>query len=207
MAQWLKFHFPEDPGDSPLEWIPVIIHSTELLDLVSMGATALGAEGLALAAEIVGGPVTAMVGAVADQWMSLGAGYDDAKRAITYRETAYGYGLGAVMGADGVGRRRAAHYFGRRYFAPNAFLPGGAQAAAKGYKEGLITGYAEGRSLSADQRQVFWRDLLYHAKTLPGWNDFKGQSEASKQWSDGKWSDYYLFFGAVFRKFHMEGAE
>ena len=47
------------------------------------------------------------------------------------------------MGADGAGPKKAAQYFGHRYFARNEFLEGGAQIAAKAYVQGLLSGYSQ----------------------------------------------------------------
>lgn len=144
------------------------------------------------------GPLVAAVGS----FMALGAGYDEAKRDIQARETLYGFSLGLVIGSDGVTPKKAADYLGHRYFARNAFLEGGARYAADAYKLGLVSACAQGRRLRANQRLSLWRDLLARAQSLPGWSDVRGQSAQSKQWSKAKWVDYYLFFGAVFRKYH-----
>jgi hypothetical protein len=208
MSQWLKLHVPRAPDD----WgrFPSVMGHSDLTELIDPAATVAesafliaGAENAAEVASDVSF-VASLVGAVKMQWTSLGEGYAAAKEEITFQETAKGYGIGACLGADNVGPRRGADLCGHRYLARNRGLPGGAQAAAEGYKKGLLTGYAEGRSLSRGQRQVLWKDLARHACTLPGWNDFEGQN--SKQWSDGQWSRWYEFMGGVFAKFHIEGA-
>jgi hypothetical protein len=150
--------------------------------------------------------VTGPLAAAAGGFMALGAGYDEAKREIQWQEQSRGFSLGVVMGTDNLGPQKAASYFGHRHFARNLFLEGGARIAADAYKQGLLSGYSQGRALSKEQRLVLWKDLLFRAKTLPGWNDFRGQSENSKQWTRRTWIEYYIFFAAVFRRFYMSDA-
>jgi len=193
----LKLMLPEHPGESRLDQIPFILGGADCILSVMEVA---GVMELSIALGAVTGPLAATVG----NFMALGAGYDEAKREIEWRELSFGFSVGVVMGADGVGPKKGAAYFGHRYFARNDFLEGGAQAAAAAYKQGLLNGYAQGRSLSQDQPIALWRDLLARAKSLPGWNDYKGESaQSAKRWPDRKWIDYYRFFAAVFRKFHM----
>ena len=193
----LKLMLPDRPGESKLDQIPFVLGGVDCILSVMEIA---GLMELSMALGVVTGPLAATVG----NFMALGAGYDEAKADITWQELSRGFSLGAVMASDGVSPKKAAAYFGHRYFARNVFLEGGARVAADAYKEGLLSGYSQGRSLSQGQRIILWRDLLSHAKTLPGWNDFKNESsESAKQWPERRWIEYYLFFGAVFRMFHM----
>jgi hypothetical protein len=193
----LRLMLPEHPGESGLDTIPFILGAVDCLLTVLETA---GVIELAVALGVVTGPLAAAVGG----FMSLGAGYDEAKADITWQELSRGFSLGAVMGASGVSPKKAAVYFGHRYFARNVFLEGGAQVAAEAYKKGLLNGYSQGRSLSQGQRLALASDLRTHGQTLPGWSDFRGEtSESAKLWSDRTWTEYYLFFGAVFRMFHL----
>jgi len=192
----LRLLLPERPAESRLDTIPFILGAADCVLTVMEIA---GVMELSIALGVVTGPLAAAVG----NFMALGAGYDEAKAEITWRELSRGFSIGVVMGADGVGPKKAVAYFGHRHFARNDFLEGGAQVAANAYKQGLISGYSQGRSLSKDQRTVLWRDLLVRAQSLPGWNDYRGQLQNSRQWSDRQWADYYLFFAAVLRKYHM----
>jgi len=193
----LKLTLPEHPGESSLDTIPFILGGADCLLGVMEVA---GVMELSIALGVVTGPLAAAAGS----FMALGAGYDEAKRDIIWQELSRGFSLGIVMAADGVSPKKGADYFGHRHFARNVHLEGGAHFAADAYKDGLLSGYAQGRSLSQGQRVVLWKDLLSHAQTLPGWNDFKSKtSENAKQWSDRTWTEYYLFFGGVFRMFHM----
>ena len=194
----LKLTIPERPGESGLDTIPFILGAADCLLSVMEIAGALE---LSIALGVVTGPLAAAAGS----FMALGAGYDEAKADITYDELSRGFSLGVVMGASGVSPKKAVVYFGHRYFARNVFLEGGAQVAAAAYKKGLLNGYSQGRSLSQGQRLVLWRDLSRHGQSLPGWFDFnKDTSESAKTWSDRKWTEYYLFFGGVFRMFHID---
>ena len=200
MAQ-LKLAIPEKPGESGLDTIPFIMGG---VDCVLTVMEIAGAMELSIALGVVTGPLAAAVG----NFMALGAGYAEAAADITYKELKHGFSLGVVMGADGVGSKKAATYFGHRYFARNDFLEGGAKIAAQAYVTGLLSGYSQGRALSQGQRTAFWKDLLARGRTLPGWNDFSGQSENSKNWSSRTWVNYYIFFAAVFNRYHMsEGSE
>jgi hypothetical protein len=193
----LPMDLPDHPDESRLDTIPFILGGADCLLSVMEVA---GAMELSIALGVVTGPLAAAVGS----FMALGAGYDEAKADITWDELSRGFSLGAVMGASGVSPKKAVAYFGHRFFARNAFLEGGAQIAADAYKKGLMNGYSQGRSLSQEQRQMLAIDLRSHARTLPGWFDFKNEtSESAKQWSDRTWIEYYLFFGGVFRKFHL----
>lgn len=193
----LDLMLPDRPGESGLDTIPFILGGVDCALSVMEIA---GVMELSIALGAVTGPLAGAVG----NFMALGAGYDEAKAEIRWDELSRGFSLGVVMGTDGVGPKKAATYFGHRHFARNLFLEGGAKIAADAYKEGLLSGYSQGRALSQGKRINLWKDLLSHAKTLPGWNDFKGESaQSAKQWPDRKWVEYYLFFGAVFRKFHM----
>jgi hypothetical protein len=188
---------PEKPGESRLDTIPFILGGVDCILTVMEIA---GVMELSIALGVVTGPLAAAAGS----FMALGAGYDEAKAEITWDELSRGFSLGVVMGASGVSPKKAAVYFGHRYFARNVFLEGGAQIAAEAYKKGLLNGFSQGRSLSQGQRVVLWRDLRSHAETLPGWYDFKSDtSESAKNWSDRTWTEYYLFFGGVFRMFHL----
>jgi hypothetical protein len=197
----LGYVLPDRPGDSPLDTIPFVLGAADcILGVAEIAADAFElsvAIGLSMEA-MFSGPLVTAVGS----FMALGAGYDEAKRDIQGREILYGFALGLVMGSDGVTPKKAADYAGHRYFAKNDYLEGGARYAAEAYKLGLLNGYGQGRHLTANQRLNLWRDLLARARPLPGWSDYSGQSEQSKQWSQAKWVDYYHFFGAVFRMFH-----
>jgi hypothetical protein len=195
----LNLVLPGHPGESPLDTIPFVLGGADCVLTVMEIA---GAMELSIALGVVTGPLAAAAGG----FMALGAGYDEAKREIQWKEQSRGFSLGVVMGADNLGPKKAASYFGHRYFARNLFLEGGARIAANAYKQGLLSGYSQGRALSKGQRLVLWKDLLVHAKKLPGWMDFQGQSENSKQWGSRTWIEYYIFFAAVFRKFHMRDA-
>jgi hypothetical protein len=193
----LPMTLPDRPGESSLDPIPFILGAADCLLTVLETA---GAMELAVILGVVTGPLAAAVGS----FMALGAGYDEAKADITWDELSRGFSLGAVMGASGVSPKKAAVYFGHRAFARNLFLPGGAQIAADAYKKGLLNGYSQGRSLSKEQRVMLGWDLRAHGRTLPGWFDFKNDTaETAKQWSDRTWTEYYLFFGGVFRMFHL----
>jgi hypothetical protein len=196
----LNLILPNRPGESPLDTIPFVLGGADCVLTVMEIAGAMGE--LAIALGVVTGPLAAAAGS----FMALGAGYDEAKREIQWQEQSRGFSLGVVMGADNLGPKKAASYFGHRYFARNLFLEGGARIAADAYKQGLLSGYSQGRALSKEQRIVLWKDLLFRAKALPGWIDFRGQSENSKQWSSRTWIEYYIFFAAVFRRFHMSDA-
>jgi hypothetical protein len=192
----LQLALPDRPGESPLDTIPFVLAGA---DCVLTGLEIAGAMELSIALGVVTGPLAAAAG----NFMALGAGYDEAKREIQWQEQSRGFSLGVVMGADDLGPQKAASYFGHRYFARNLFLEGGARIAAEAYEQGLLSGYSQGRALSKGQRLVLWKDLLFYAKALPGWYDFVGQYENSKQWTSRTWIEYYIFFAAVFRRFHM----
>jgi hypothetical protein len=193
----LNLILPDHPGESPLDTIPFVLGGVDCILSVMEIA---GVMELSIALGAATGPLAAAVG----NFMALGAGYDEAKREIAWQELSRGFSLGVVMGSDSVSPRKAAKYFGHRYFARNVFLEGGAQIAADAYKEGLLSGYSQGRSLSESQRTMLWRDIRSHAQTLPGWNDFQGESsESAKHWPDRRWIEFYIFFAAVFRQFHM----
>jgi hypothetical protein len=192
----LKLAIPEKPGASGLDTVPFIMGGADCVLTVMEIA---GVMELSVALGAVTGPLAAAVG----NFMALGAGYAEAEAEIKYREVRHGFSLGVVMGADGVGSKKAAAYFGHRSFARNDFLPTGAKVAAEAYAYGLLSGYSQGRALSPRQRETFWRDLLARGRTLPGWNDFRGESENSRNWSSRVWIEYYIFFSAVFTRFHM----
>jgi hypothetical protein len=139
----LKLVLPKQPGESSLDTVPFVLGAADCILSVMEIA---GVMELSIALGVVTGPLAAAAGS----FMALGAGYDEAKADITWRELSRGFSLGVVMGGDGVGAKRAAAYFGHRYFARNVFLEGGAQIAADAYKRGLLTGYV-GRGLSQDQ--------------------------------------------------------
>ncbi len=193
----LRLMLPEHPGESGCDTIPFVLGAVDcLLSLMEIA----GVMELSIALGVVTGPLAAAAG----NFMAMGAGYAEAKAEITWQELSRGFSLGVVMGASGVSPKKAATYFGHRYFARNVFLEGGAQAAAEGYKKGLLNGYSQGRSLSQGQRKLLAGDLRAHAETLPGWYDFRSETqESAKQWSERTWIEYYLFFGGVFRMFHL----
>jgi len=195
MAQ-LELMIPDKPGESGLDTIPFILGAADCVLTVMEIA---GVMELSIALGVVTGPLAAAAG----NFMALGAGYAEAAADITWKEQSRGFSLGVVMGADGAGPKKAAAYFGHRFFQRNDYLPGGAKIAAQAYVKGLLGGYSQGRSLSREQRLVLWQDLLARAKSLPGWNDFSGQSQKAKDWPTSKWVDYYIFFGAVFKKYHL----
>ena len=195
MAQ-LELMIPDKPGESGLDTIPFILGA---VDCVLTVMEIAGVMELSIALGVVTGPLAAAAG----NFMALGAGYAEAAADVTWKEQSRGFSLGVVMGADGAGPKKAAAYFGHRFFARNDYLPGGAKIAAQAYVKGLLGGYSQGRSLSRDQRLVLWSDLLARAKSLPGWNDFSGQGQKAKDWPTSKWVDYYIFFAAVFKKFHL----
>ena len=89
--------------------------------------------------------------------------------------------------------RKAANYFGHRFFSKNDFLPGAAKAEMNAYASRMVEGYRDGRELRQGRRVDLWRDLRRHAETIPGW----------AHWDDSTWCDYYEFVALVFRKFHM----
>ena len=200
MAQ-LKLAIPEKPGDSELDTIPFILGGVDFI--INFLETGLGVMEFSVAIGAITGPVAGVV----CNFMALGAGYAAAEAEIKYRELKHGFSLGVVMGADGVGPKHAAAYFGHRSFARNDFLPTGAKVAAEAYAYGLLSGYSQGRALSQSQREIFWRDLLARGKSLPGWNDFRGESGNSKNWSSRVWIEYYIFFAAVFTRYHMSSQE
>ncbi len=195
----LSLILPKSPGESPLDTIPFVLGAA---DCVLSVMEIAGAMELAVALGVVTGPLAAAAGG----FLSLGAGYDEAKRDIQWQEQSRGFSLGVVMGADNLGPQKAVSYFGHRHFARNLFLEGGARIAADAYKQGLLSGYSQGHALSKEQRLALWKDLLPRARTLPGWSDFQGQSENSKRWSSRTWVEYYIFFAAVFRKYHMSSS-
>jgi hypothetical protein len=192
----LNLVLPDHPGESSLDTIPFVLGGADcILSVLEIA----GAMELSIALGVVTGPLAAAAG----NFMALGAGYDEAKREIQWQEQSWGFSLGVVMGADNLGPHKAASYFGHRHFARNLFLEGGARIAAEAYQQGLLSGYAQARALSKGQRLALWKDLLFYAKGLPGWSDFGGQYENSKQWTSRTWIEYYIFFAAVFHRFHM----
>ncbi|MGY3697469.1 hypothetical protein ACVIGA_007549 [Bradyrhizobium sp. USDA 3240] len=200
----LGYVLPDRLGASPLDTIPFVLGVADCAISVAESVALVAAAGetafslLMADIGVLSAPGVAAVGS----FMALGASYDEAKRDIQDRETIYGFSLGLVMGSDGVTPKKGADYFGHRHFTRNVFLEGGARYAADAYKQGLLNGYMQGRGLTANQKMNLWKDLLARGKSLPGWNDFRGQSSQSKQWSSATWVNYYLFFAAVFRKFH-----
>src|ERR1700690_205796 len=111
----LKLMLPEQPGESSLDTIPFILGGVDCLLSVMEIA---GVMELSIALGVVTGPLAAAAGS----FMALGAGYDEAKRDITWRELSRGFSLGVVMAADGVSPKKGAAYFGHRYFARNLYL-------------------------------------------------------------------------------------
>ena len=195
----LKLLIPEHPADDePIDTIPVYLAGVDM----SLSLAALIVESLALeAAEFT----VAIGGAAIGNFLNLGSGYLAARNEIAWRNLAEGYSLGVVMGADGVGARRAASYFGHRSFQRNAFVPGAAGVARDAYVEGLIRGYCEGRELTPGQKRDVAMDLRHRAQKLPGWSDWAGEtSQSAKGWSEETWKDYYRFMAAVFRQYHMK---
>src|SRR5262249_41066176 len=134
----LYLMLPNHPGESPLDTIPFVLGAADCVLTVMEIA---GVMELATALGVVTGPLAAAAGS----FMALGAGYDEAKRDIQWREQSCGFSLGVAMGADNLGPQKAASYFGHRYFARNVFLEGGARIAADAYKQGLLSGYSQGR--------------------------------------------------------------
>jgi hypothetical protein len=194
----LRELIPRRPPDTlPIDYIPVVLGAADLA--VSLGGWAIiGATALETSELTV-------FGAIIGCYMGLGAPYQEAKEEVTWQGTREGYSLGVVMGADGVSAKKGASYFGHRYFAKNEFLLGGAQAQMEGYRNGLLSGYRDGKELTRQQRIDLWRDLRNHGESLPGWYQWDGiTSEDTKQWHEKTWKDYYEFFAAVFRKFHMD---
>jgi hypothetical protein len=226
MPQWLALHVPQKSGEPfSFKWA-----ADEFTDLVDVGAqlTAAGAliavnaaqqalevaeEGLSAAEKVADVAedvsfVFAVIGTIKMSYTALGEGPVAAKESWEFEGKVAGYGIAAAMGANGLDGRRAVAYGKLAYFRQqdNDFVPGTAHAYAEGYQNGFKVGYRDGRSLSSGQRTVFWQDLLHHARTLPGSNDYAHASSEWKSWSDQKKAEYYRFIGAVFGKFHIQGS-
>jgi hypothetical protein len=226
MPQWLALHVPQKSDESfSFKW-----GADEFSDLVDVGAqlTAAGAliaanaakqaldvaeEGLSGAEKVADSAENvSFVFAIFSTWKmsytALGEGYVGAKESWEFRGKVAGYGVAAAMGANSLDGRRAVAYGNLAYLKQedNDFVPGTAHAYAEGYQNGFKVGYRDGRSLSSGQRAVFWKDLLHHASTLPGSNDYAHASSEWKSWSEQKKAEYYRFIGAVFAKFHIQGS-
>jgi hypothetical protein len=226
MPQWLALHVPQKPGESfSFKW-----GADEFTDLVDVGATLTASsaliavnaaqqalevaeEGLSVGEKVADAAedvsfVFALIGTIKMSYTALGEGYVGAKESWEFRGKVAGYGTAAAMGANSLDGRRAVAYGKLAYLKQedNDFVPGTAHAYAEGYQNGFKVGYRDGRSLSSGQRAVFWKDLLHHASTLPGSNDYAHASSEWKSWSDQKKADYYRRIGAVFAKFHIQGS-
>jgi hypothetical protein len=225
MPQWLALHVPQKSGELfSFKW-----GADEFSDLVDVGAefTAAGAliavnaaqkaldvaeKGLSVGEKVADtAEDVSFVCAVFSTWKmsytALGEGYLGAKETWEFRGKVAGYGIAAAMGANSLDGHRAVAYGKLAYFPQgNDNAPGTAHSYAEGYQNGFKVGYLDGRSLSSGQRAVFWKDLLHHASTLPGSNDYAHASSEWKSWSEQRKADYYRRIGAVFAKFHIQGS-
>jgi hypothetical protein len=82
------------------------------------------------------------------------------------------------------------------YVPANPQFPRGRGIAIANYRVGLLAGYVQGRSLSKNQRQIFWRDLGRRM----GDQTYRGPAA---RWTQRDWINWYTDSAAVFRRDHL----
>ena len=171
----------------------------DLQKLKDPSASQLGAMAKAIFNFASGGnPFSAMLGILTGALKNIPGGYLGAAQKIAASEAARGFAHGAVAGADGRSLAYIREMFGSRYFPPNHMFEYGRTIAIANYRAGLLAGYVQGRSLSKNQRAIFWRDL----QARMGDQSFRGPSS---QWSRKQWSDWYWEVGGIFQRYHLVG--
>ena len=108
-----------------------------------------------------------------------------------------------VLGANGAGP----HYTYDNFWlqvAPNLpFYPEFAERAQNLQNAGLVVGYSEGKKLSGDEMQEFYRDIRARMDGADqAYYDFT--STPFKEWSAEKKRDFYIASAAIFRRDHLE---
>jgi hypothetical protein len=154
-------------------------------------------EGLGLAvgtALTVAGPVAALAALLT----RLGAPYQEIAEKIAKDWSASGYSRGAVMGADQRPGHLVREYWGNLYFPQNPTLRQGANIARLNHNAGLVAGFVQGRALTPNQRQIFFRDLgrrMLKTGDLP--------NRPRSQWRSLDWQHWYRDSAIAFRRHHL----
>ena len=141
-------------------------------------------------------PVTLMSRILIGALKNIPGGYLAAGAKIAADEAANGFSHGVLAGALERSTAEVRDMFGNRSFARNKHLPSGRAIAIANYQAGLLAGYAQGRALSKNQRDIFWHDLSARA----GDQTYRGHSS---RWTRKQWSDWYMDIGGVFRRYHL----
>lgn len=189
----LKFVIPETGHEFDagfMEAFPVVLSAEEaVLGLAEMFTKAQ------LVADL--GTFFPIVSAVIGQWFSLGAGYAAARAQIAKENMASGFSRGAVLGADGRKPTLLKEYFWKFEPDPNPVDREAGTIAQTAYNQGLVAGFMQGRELSKEQKEWFWKDIGHRG----GDQSFRGKPA---NWTKTDWVDWYIFAAATFRRFHLE---
>jgi len=128
-------------------------------------------------------------------WMSIAGAWAQAKADILTDHAKRGASLGAVLGANDAGPHYAAQFW--MWSQPSYPAYREAEGAAKNiHNISLVAGYAEGKTLSLNQKGVLFRFLQGNMGVV----DRSYYTGDWKTWSDGKKKEYYYQCAAEFNK-------
>lgn len=173
-------------------WTELVHKGAEVVHWGLVGAEIAWETSILVAGLAIGGPLLAAVGV----FTGLGASYLEAAEKIAANWSATGFSRGVVMGADRRQAKLVKEYFGSEYVPANPAFPRGRDIAMGNYSVGLLAGYSQGRFLSKNQREIFWRDLGRRM----GDQSYRGPVA---QWTERDWIDWYVSSAAVFRRDHL----
>jgi hypothetical protein len=194
----LAFQIPEAPySDEAFEFLHKAFEVTHgvLATLEIFGADLVGLGVLGLGLTVLG-PIAAFVSG----FMAMGAGYAEARAKISKDRMKMGFAEGLVAGADSAPWKFVKSLFweGRPEF--NAFDEQAGTIAQKAYNVGVVSGFVQGRKLTAKQRIFFWQSL---ARELTA-GDHAQFSGDHKLWPNRLWQSYYILMGAKFIKLYVK---
>jgi hypothetical protein len=168
-------------------------------ELAHLGIAAGEMSGLIEGLGLVGTALTLAAGpvaALAALFSALGAPYQEIAEKIAKDWSASGYSRGAVMGANQRPGRLLREYWGNLYFPQNPYLRQGANIARLNHNAGLVAGFVQGRALTPNQRQIFFRDLGRRM----GDQSYRGPTS---RWRSRDWRDWYTDSASAFRRHHL----
>ncbi len=165
-----------------------VVATIELLgpDLVALGGFGLGLTVL--------GPLAALAGS----FMSLGAGYMEARAKVSRERMRMGFAEGFVAGAYKASWEFVKSLFWEGSPEFNAFDQDGGAIAQKAYNLGLASGFIQGRKLSEKQKKFLWQSISRDFSAGDRAN-FAGDHE---RWQRLNWRDYFILMATKFIKLY-----
>jgi hypothetical protein len=196
LQEQLRKGLPEAPSETGGKLIKYGLAFVEALEYGFGVAETLGGMGLlGLGIEITG-----PIAGEALVLFEIGSAHAEALNSIVTDEATSGFSRGVVLGAD----HRSISYVKSNYVkwspVPNSVYPEFGKRFQNAYNRGLMAGYAQGKTLTDDERKAFFLDLMARMSVHPSVE----YGEDSSQWSDKTWRDYYIESAAIFRRDHLK---